>query len=412
MRNSTKASRDAAREYQFKSLIDSGFIRETYKGLDFFTKTDGKYFTLKVFRGNAAKHEEYINYRSLESRSAVIQNYKSNYERRAAYKAEQKAKGYTSSHAGASAAVKAELQAAFKGIKFSVTSDSYSGGNSVHISWIDGPTTAEVKAISDKYQYGHFNGMEDIYENTNDRDDIPQVKYVSESRKMSEEVEALTPEFTKLFHPDQANDYRNAPDQILYRIFAATSFPATYTNLRIEKTDTSCGRYEEFYKLVFDVEHEYLKQSTQSETVEVAPDSIVIIQYGKGLAVIGNTKPIKDDLKALGGRFNFRLTCGPGWVFQSSKLEELKALLTTKAKKEETTLKDEIKKTVEFFAETDLNIYGEVQESTVNIAEVQKVTLSNKFEEVQTYNNLEDINEAAKSGKVISLSNLFDLVTR
>lgn len=61
--------------------------------------------------------------------------------------------------------------------------------------------------------------------------------------------------------------------------------------------------------------------------VEPEPGKIQVIEYGAGLAVVGDTRPIKDKLKALGGRFNFRLTCGAGWVFPKSKLAELQKAL-------------------------------------------------------------------------------------
>lgn len=64
--------------------------------------------------------------------------------------------------------------------------------------------------------------------------------------------------------------------------------------------------------------------------VEVEEGKIKVIEYGKGIAVIGNTKPLKDDLKALGGRFNFRLTCGAGWVFPMNQLENVKQILTAR----------------------------------------------------------------------------------
>lgn len=53
-----------------------------------------------------------------------------------------------------------------------------------------------------------------------------------------------------------------------------------------------------------------------------------IIDYSeKAIAVIGDTKGIKDQLKKMGGRFNARLTCGAGWVFSKTKLQALKTLL-------------------------------------------------------------------------------------
>ena len=93
-----------------------------------------------------------------------------------------------STHAAAAAAIKKELKAAFPQVTFAVRSSSYSGGNSVSISWNDGPPSAQVGEIVNKYQYGHFNGMEDIYEITNSRVDIPQTKYVQTQRELSEGI--------------------------------------------------------------------------------------------------------------------------------------------------------------------------------------------------------------------------------
>lgn len=93
-----------------------------------------------------------------------------------------------SNQAAAAKAIRQELKAAFPTVKFSVTSESFSMGDAVRVAWIDGPTTKQVSAITGKYQYGTFNGMEDIYENTNDRSDIPQSKYVTTSRGFSEAV--------------------------------------------------------------------------------------------------------------------------------------------------------------------------------------------------------------------------------
>lgn len=92
-----------------------------------------------------------------------------------------------SQHAAAAKAIKQELNHEFPGIKFSVKSSSFSMGDDVSIRWIDGPTEKEVEKITDKYQYGYFNGMEDIYENTNQIENLPQVKYVNTSSAFSYE---------------------------------------------------------------------------------------------------------------------------------------------------------------------------------------------------------------------------------
>jgi hypothetical protein len=68
-------------------------------------------------------------------------------------------------------------------------------------------------------------------------------------------------------------------------------------------------------------------EKTNFEPVPVEAGNVSIVDYSeKSFAVIGDTKPIKDQLKELGGKFNFRLTCGAGWIFPKSKLEEVQAL--------------------------------------------------------------------------------------
>lgn len=91
----------------------------------------------------------------------------------------------TSPHAQAAKEIRSELKKTFPLTKFSVTSES---GNSVRISWINGPTYDSVQQIGNKYQYGHFNGMEDIYETSNRNEDLSQVKFVICDREISFEV--------------------------------------------------------------------------------------------------------------------------------------------------------------------------------------------------------------------------------
>lgn len=59
-----------------------------------------------------------------------------------------------------------------------------------------------------------------------------------------------------------------------------------------------------------------------------ASKGVEIVDYSeKALAVIGDTKSIKDTLKKLGGSFNPRLSCGAGWIFSKKKEDELRAAL-------------------------------------------------------------------------------------
>jgi hypothetical protein len=100
-------------------------------------------------------------------------------------------------HAQTASAIRKELRAKFPGIKFVVRSSTFSMGNAVDIEWVDGVHTSEVDKIVNKYQYGNFNGMIDLYEYSNKRNDIPQVKYVMTQRTISFELAKKTLEKIK-----------------------------------------------------------------------------------------------------------------------------------------------------------------------------------------------------------------------
>jgi hypothetical protein len=91
-------------------------------------------------------------------------------------------------HARCAANVREELRRTFPGHKFRVTSESYSGGNSIDVKWSMGPTVDEVKAITGKYVAGSFDGMTDsyTYEYSGYSDAVRavlgQIKYLSNDR--------------------------------------------------------------------------------------------------------------------------------------------------------------------------------------------------------------------------------------
>lgn len=128
--------------------------------------------------------------------------------------------------------IRKELKDKWPGIKFRVRSDAFTGGTSVTVSWTDGPTTEQVSAIIDKYQYGHFDGMIDMYEYSNDRPDIPQAKYVISQRSMSEQAFSELSQYVKEnyaglenFDPDLFYDNWNASGrQLVGRLFNDKDF--------------------------------------------------------------------------------------------------------------------------------------------------------------------------------------------
>ena len=319
----TKSDREQYRTAQFENLLNAGYTRETYKTVDFFTIFENNRYFVKAFRGTAANPIYYYSFSSSERLQKQIEDTKKVEDYREQRKKDEQGNKKLSSHAAAAKAIREELKKTFPGIKFSVISDSYSMGDSVHIDWTDGPTTGEVDSIVKKYQYGSFNGMEDIYEITNSREDIPQTKYIQTSRSQSDAVKELVNQ-CPVFNGD---DWHNRPEAILYRIFSRSSLPADATNLRIERTGATCGSIQEIYKIAFDAEKTEPAQAQENQQTD--PAKVQIIEYSdKAIAVIGNTYPIKDKLKELGGKFNKFLTCGAGWIFPKTQFENIKNALT------------------------------------------------------------------------------------
>jgi hypothetical protein len=83
---------------------------------------------------------------------------------------------------GVATMLRRTLKEAFPHTTFRIRKKSY---DAVTVHWEDGPTTSQVRARCNQHEYGHFDGMIDLYESDNRRDDIPQCKYVLTERSMS-----------------------------------------------------------------------------------------------------------------------------------------------------------------------------------------------------------------------------------
>lgn len=57
--------------------------------------------------------------------------------------------------------IRQALKEAFKGIKFTVRSSTYSGGASINIGWTDGPNAAQVEAVAKRFSGAYFDGQQD-----------------------------------------------------------------------------------------------------------------------------------------------------------------------------------------------------------------------------------------------------------
>ena len=72
---------------------------------------------------------------------------------------------------------------------------------------------------------------------------------------------------------------------------------------------------------------EACREQPEEVEAEELPKFRIIDYSEKAIAVVGDTKDIKDQLKALCGRFNPKLSCGAGWIFSKKMRPEVEKLL-------------------------------------------------------------------------------------
>ena len=94
------------------------------------------------------------------------------------------------------------------GIKASVTSENYSGGNSIRIRLNDElPITVErIESFCDQFVAGHFDGMTDCYVYDNYKAG-PTVKYVFVQNNISDELKEKAEAFVKKYFVSSLTGY-------------------------------------------------------------------------------------------------------------------------------------------------------------------------------------------------------------
>lgn len=320
----TKEKRERVRQYEHEQLTKNGYNFEQYKRAAIYTHAGE--MILKVFFGTAASAEIYTRYRTPETFAAAIEQVKKNQDAREEYKKKQKeAGGYKSSAASCAEAIRAELKAKFPGYKFTVRSSNFAGGNSVDISWTDGVTVGEVEAITNKYQYGSFNGMEDIYEYTNTREDIPQAKWVGTHREISKDLVSSIAEQMRGFMEFNENDYRNSSEQCARLLVCDTSIPLEYQKAEVYRNEkTAAVTLDQFFGLRFIGAKSPEPTPKKAAKVEQPQaGKVQIVEHPKRshkILVIGETYAIKEALKNAGGWWN---KWEKGWEFRASDAEKV-----------------------------------------------------------------------------------------
>jgi hypothetical protein len=114
--------------------------------------------------------------------------------------------------------IRAQLKQAFGWVKFSVRSDH----NSISIGWADGPTIAEVEAITSRYSEGRFDGMNDCYEYDHERVwPFGGARYLFTARDMGDQARE---DGTRVIAEHYSDDTDRGRE--LYQHYRQTTIPA------------------------------------------------------------------------------------------------------------------------------------------------------------------------------------------
>lgn len=115
------------------------------------------------------------------------------------------------------------------GIVVSVRSECYSGGSSFNVSYKLGPDSKAIESFVSRLQYGHFNGMEDIYEMSSGHKapvlygyELEDFKFVFVRQEISRELKAKFYELAKAVMPSGLEEYQM--EQEFSRYFRVKNF--------------------------------------------------------------------------------------------------------------------------------------------------------------------------------------------
>lgn len=166
--------------------------------------------------------------------------------------------------------IRQDLASAFPGQKFSVRKTDYS---TIHVEWKDGPTREEVEQIAGKHE------RTCVRDRWND-------------------------------------DLWDHNDTAFTSVFGGVDYIFYYRETAPENRKVSLYTKPE------------PKQGKTTDTETIEAKGVQIIDYSeKAIAIVGDTRAIKETLKTLGGRFNSHLSCGAGWIFSKAKETTLREAL-------------------------------------------------------------------------------------
>jgi hypothetical protein len=198
------------------------------------------------------------------------------------------------------------------------------------------PANAQAVIIAEERQ-NESEPMTDYYGHSTTRTVI--LGFSTHKRDLFSEMRKVACNFEGTRYLSEKNeDYENREK---YSMGAGYYLGASkYSGWIIEKAQLYGSKEEiiERYALIAGDENNICVSTTsacEKTDTETVTGDFILIQYSeKAVALFGDTKPIKDELKAFGGRFNPRLSHDgekqAGWIFQKSKEQAIRNLLTVK----------------------------------------------------------------------------------
>ena len=206
-----------------------------------------------------------------------------------------------------SARIKVYTKERYPDYKFSVRTELFSMGAAIHVRLVSGP----VPALAPDCERSYISTMSEIRNYPGITDEVRAV--------MSDVID-----YANSYNYDDSDSMIDYFDTRFYLHIYIGSFEKPY-QVVAPKAKKVTGRARKA---------EALGPSAQAEPSATVADaskadaSVLMVDYSaKAVAVIGDTKAIKDDLKAMGGRFNRALTIEgervAGWIFSKSKEGEI-----------------------------------------------------------------------------------------
>lgn len=208
------------------------------------------------------------------------------------------------------------LKRRFPDIKFSVRKESC---DTLQVSYEDGLIEKKVSPAVRLWQDSHsdFTGDYWDYDPSDFNTLFGGFSYTFVSRGFSDKTMQKVVDVLKSVKNERGVDSEKYDRTTIYK--AAERLGADADGLSLDRFD----EYDEHNAAMTILYHLDIVEEKQEKKCDCTENQgIKIFDYSdKAIAVIGDTRSIKDTLKSLGGRFNARLSCGAGWIF-SKRMED------------------------------------------------------------------------------------------